>query len=401
MSDSGHNNIAIEAKNISKDFILPHDNVNSIKQVVLQPLKKKTFETQHALKNVSLEIKKGEFFGVVGKNGSGKSTLLKILAGIYNPTEGSVKINGSLVPFIELGVGLNPELTGRDNIYLNGALLGFSRSEMNGLYDEIVKFAELERFMDQKVKNYSSGMQVRLAFSIAIRARSEILLLDEVLAVGDEAFQKKCVNYFYDIKKKRQTIILVTHDMTYVERFCDRVMVLNKGEKMGIFEPGEAKRIYEDLNREKVETQEYKSKKRHKKSSSLCEFDIITLKGDKDNVIEMGQEFSINITTKTGSTKTPENVTIGLAIEDEAGTVISGPNTTNSLIRAGDSVEYSIPRNVLNTGTYNLRAVLFDENVNEEFDHIEKALTFEVVDKLNYKKDVHGKVDMLGEWRVK
>src|SRR5690606_31573026 len=153
---------------------------------------KRTYEKQQVLKNISFEIKKGEFVGIVGRNGSGKSTLLKLLAGIYSPDKGSIEVNGKLVPFIELGVGFNPELTGRENVFLNGALLGFNRKEMQAMYKDIVEFAELERFMDQKLKNYSSGMQVRLAFSIAIRAQSDILLIDEVLAVGDAAFQQKC-----------------------------------------------------------------------------------------------------------------------------------------------------------------------------------------------------------------
>src|SRR5690606_7141480 len=153
---------------------------------------RRKYEKQQVLKDINFEIKKGEFFGIVGRNGSGKSTLLKLLAGIYSPDSGHVQVNGKLVPFIELGVGFNPELTGRENVFLNGALLGFNRKEMESMYEEIVEFAELERFMDQKLKNYSSGMQVRLAFSIAIRAKADILVLDEVLAVGDEAFQKKC-----------------------------------------------------------------------------------------------------------------------------------------------------------------------------------------------------------------
>src|SRR6185312_8467854 len=186
-------------------------------------------ETQHALKDISFEVKKGEFFGIVGRNGSGKSTMLKILAGIYQPTKGGVQKSGKLVPFIELGVGFNPELSGRENVFLNGALLGFSRKEIAAMYDEIVAFAELEKFMDQKLKNYSSGMQVRLAFSIAIRAKSDILLIDEVLAVGDASFQQKCFDYFYKLKQDKRTVVFVSHDMGAVERFCDRAVLIDNG----------------------------------------------------------------------------------------------------------------------------------------------------------------------------
>jgi len=241
--------IAIKADNISKQFKLPHEKSQSIKSSFINFYRhKRGYELQQALKDVSFEVTKGEFFGIVGRNGSGKSTLLKILAGIYEPTTGSVQIDGSLTPFIELGVGFNPELTGRENVYLNGALLGFSRKDMRHMYKDIVEFSELERFMDQKLKNYSSGMQVRLAFSISIRVKSDILLLDEVLAVGDAAFQQKCVDVFAALKGKR-TIILVTHDMDHVERFCDRAMLLNNGEIVAIGDSSEVAKNYKNLNK--------------------------------------------------------------------------------------------------------------------------------------------------------
>lgn len=222
--------ISVEVKNISKTFKLPIDKSWGLKQAILNALKGiKGYTKQEVLKELNFKVKKGEFLGIVGRNGSGKSTLLKILSGIYVPDHGEVKINGSLVPFIELGVGFNPELTGKENIYLNGAMLGFSNSEMDQMYEEIVTFAELEPFMYQKLKNYSSGMQVRLAFSIAIRARGDILILDEVLAVGDAAFQEKCNEYFKNLKGE-QTVIIVTHDMNNVRRFCDRAILLEKGK---------------------------------------------------------------------------------------------------------------------------------------------------------------------------
>ena len=227
---SDNKNIVI-VKSLHKTFKLPHEQHSGIKQRIINAFKGvKGYETQKVLDDISFEIKKGEFFGIVGRNGSGKSTLLKLLSGIYVPDSGLIKINGSLTPFIELGVGFNPELTGRENVFLNGALLGFSRSEMESMYDAIVEFAEIEPFMDQKLKNYSSGMQVRLAFSIAIRADTDVLVLDEVLAVGDAAFQQKCYNYFEDLKEKKKTVILVTHDMSAVSRFCDRALFLDNGK---------------------------------------------------------------------------------------------------------------------------------------------------------------------------
>lgn len=240
--------IAISIKNISKDFLLPHRDRRAVKSFFLNPFSKSTQEKQHALNEVTFEIKKGEFFGIVGRNGSGKSTLLKCMAGVYTPDKGRIKVNGTLVPFIELGVGFNPELSGRDNVYLNGSLLGFSRRQIDSMYEEIVEFAELERFMDQKLKNYSSGMQVRLAFSIAIQAKGDILLLDEVLAVGDAAFQQKCYNYFEKLRSEGVTVILVTHSMESVERYCDRALLLESGVVQKIDTSSEIAQLYSDVN---------------------------------------------------------------------------------------------------------------------------------------------------------
>jgi ABC-2 type transport system ATP-binding protein len=233
--------LAIRVDHVRKTFKLPHEKHASVKSALIGLLGgKRGYEQLEVLKDVSFDVKKGEFFGIVGRNGSGKSTLLKMLAGIYTPTSGGLQVNGRLTPFIELGVGFNPELTGRENVFLNGALLGFNRKEMNTMYDDIVSFAELEKFMDQKLKNYSSGMQVRLAFSIAIRANTEILLLDEVLAVGDAAFQKKCFDYFMRLKREKRTVILVTHDMNAVREYCDRAVMINDGK---IISSGSAEKV--------------------------------------------------------------------------------------------------------------------------------------------------------------
>lgn len=241
------NNIAISVKNIHKSFKLPTEKSAGLKQAFFNRLRGvKGYTEQHVLNGVDFDVKKGEFLGIVGRNGSGKSTLLKVLSGIYVPEKGSVTVNGTLVPFIELGVGFNPELTGRENVYMNGAMLGFSNHEMDVMYDDIVKFAELEQFMDQKLKNYSSGMQVRLAFSIAIRAKGDILILDEVLAVGDAAFQEKCNQYFQSLHGE-QTVILVTHSMENVTRFCDRAILLEKGKIINDGAPSDVAQAYLDL----------------------------------------------------------------------------------------------------------------------------------------------------------
>lgn len=225
-------NPMITVKNIVKDFHLRRHRSNSIKHSVVNMFEKKDkgIDVHHALKGVSFDIKEGEFFGILGRNGSGKSTLLKILAQIYQPTSGSVSHRGKLVPFIELGVGFKPELTGRDNVYLNGAMLGFSTKEIDERYDEIVAFAEIEEFMNQKLKNYSSGMRVRLAFAVATHADADILLLDEVLAVGDAAFQRKCYDYFSSLKQQKKTIVFVTHSMGVAREYCDRAVLIEDGK---------------------------------------------------------------------------------------------------------------------------------------------------------------------------
>ena len=230
--------IAISIRNIHKDFILPQNKNTSLKQAAVNIVRKNNKTTQKVLDGVSFDIHKGDFFGIVGRNGSGKSTLLKLIAGVYVPTSGEIIVNGGLTPFIELGVGFNPELSGRDNVYLNGALLGYDRKQMDSMYDEIVDFAELGPFMDQKLKNYSSGMQVRLAFSIAIKAKNDILIFDEVLAVGDEAFQRKCNDYFNEIKKdKSQTVVLVTHSMDAVKRYCNKALLIKNGKVVAHGDP--------------------------------------------------------------------------------------------------------------------------------------------------------------------
>lgn len=229
---------AVKVDHVSKYFKLPTEATNSLRTALVNRFKGiKGYKEQHVLNDISFEVEKGDFFGILGRNGSGKSTLLKIISEIYVPEKGSVTIDGKMVSFIELGVGFNPELTGRENVYMNGAMLGFSTAEIDAMYDDIVDFAELHEFMNQKLKNYSSGMQVRLAFSVAIKAQGDILILDEVLAVGDEAFQRKCNDYFQERKKSGKTTILVTHDMGAVKKYCNKAVLIENGLVKAIGDP--------------------------------------------------------------------------------------------------------------------------------------------------------------------
>lgn len=289
--------IAVKINDIHKEFILPQNKNTSFKQAAVNIVRKNNKVTQKVLDGVSFDIYKGDFFGIVGRNGSGKSTLLKLIAGVYSPTSGSIDVNGGLTPFIELGVGFNPELSGRDNVYLNGALLGFTRTQMDAMYDEIVEFAELSPFMGQKLKNYSSGMQVRLAFSIAIKAKNDVLIFDEVLAVGDEAFQRKCLDVFEKYKASGQTVILVTHDMETVRKFCNRAVLIKDGKIILEGNPRKIADKYSALNQEVIDAESSKEDAIQLASHESIGLKV-TLSDSRNNTIKSinsGDNISINI----------------------------------------------------------------------------------------------------------
>lgn len=371
--------IAIKIKGVYKDFKLPHEKINSLKNVFTNSLsyirKRRTFETQHALKDIDLDIKKGEFFGIVGRNGSGKSTLLKILAGIYQPTKGKASVNGKLVPFIELGVGFNPELTGRENVYLNGALLGFSQKEVEEKYEEIVNFAELEEFMDQKLKNYSSGMQVRLAFSMAVRAKADILLIDEVLAVGDVDFQRKCFDYFKKLKLENTTVVFVSHDMDAVGEYCDRAMLIEKNQ---VIMTGNTNKVAEEYM--KLFTNVSIVNKARKSSSKRWGDESILV--DSVDVTVNEKEISIKMVNKAH--KNIDNPISGFRIRDKSGKHITGTNTKIEKVRQNKTrtgkkftVEWKFP-NLLSDGEYLVDvAVLRADNVTV-CDWWDKAAAFKI-----------------------
>lgn len=246
--------IAVKVQHVSKTFKLPTEATKSFRTTLVNRLRGiKGFTEQHVLKDINFDVYKGDFFGIVGRNGSGKSTLLKIISQIYIPEKGQVTVDGKMVSFIELGVGFNPELTGRENVYMNGAMLGFTKDEVDDMYNDIVDFAELHHFMNQKLKNYSSGMQVRLAFSVAIKAQGDVLILDEVLAVGDEAFQRKCNDYFMERKDSGKTTILVTHDMGAVKKYCNRAVLIEDGLVKAYGEPFDVANQYSVDNTETAE----------------------------------------------------------------------------------------------------------------------------------------------------
>lgn len=371
--------IVIKVDNVSKDFILPHEKINTLKGVFtsIPRLHHGSREVQHALRDINFEVKKGEFFGVVGRNGSGKSTLLKILAGIYQSTKGSVQVHGKLVPFIELGVGFNGELTGRENVYLNGAMLGFSRQEVDGMYKDIVSFAELGKFMDQKLKNYSSGMQVRLAFSMATRAKADILLVDEVLAVGDADFQRKCFNYFRTLKRNKKTVVFVSHDMSAVREYCERAILI---EKSRIVAAGDAEEVANDYARMFLEktTDGGEIAKGKRWGDGKITYDSVRVKQTDD------ARKKIIVSTEAVAHETVESPNFGFLIRNAGGSVLLG---TNSQIKhkfvdhltKGErvSVQWEFD-NILNDGMYFVEPAIVHSGT-ATADWWEEAASFEVL----------------------
>ena len=372
-------NIAISVKNVYKYFKLPHEEADSVKSLFVNPFNKsrRKFEVQHALHDISIDIKKGEFFGIVGRNGSGKSTLLKIIAGIYQPNKGSVQVNGRLVPFIELGVGFNPQLTGRENVYLNGALLGFSDKEVDNKYSNIVDFAELERFMDQKLKNYSSGMQVRLAFSVAtILAESDILLIDEVLAVGDADFQRKCFEYFKKLKKEDKTVVFVSHNMSAIREYCDRAVLIDESKVIAIGETDSVAQMYTKLFTESSDVVVGKDNNRWGTGKiTTADVDVNV----SDELISIKQ----TIVSK-GLVKSP---IVGIRVRSSNGDSITGTNTKLENIKMDDFNKgderiliWSFP-SILADGDYYVDPAIVDNDGITVHDWWDEAAKFSVMKK--------------------
>src|SRR4051794_154462 len=236
---------AIEVRNVSKSFRLLTTPVHSIKERVITAGRNQ-YEKFDALHEVSFDVEEGETIGILGHNGSGKSTLLKCIAGILAPSTGEVRLRGRIASLLELGAGFHPELTGRENVFINASFLGIPRKDVEARFDDIVGFAELEQFIDQQVKHYSSGMYVRLAFAVAVNVDPDILLVDEVLAVGDEVFQEKCIDRVEDLQREGKTILFVTHGADLARRICNRVIVLDHGDLVANGAPGESIRIFRE-----------------------------------------------------------------------------------------------------------------------------------------------------------
>lgn len=415
-------NIAIQVNNLIKTFRIPHEKISSLRGAFVGAFRKKTYEEFKALDDVSFEVKKGEFFGIIGRNGSGKSTLLKILAGIYQPDKGKVRVSGLISPFLELGIGFNPELTGRDNIYLNATVLGLTRKEIDAKFADIVKFSELERFIDQKLKNYSSGMQVRLAFSVAIHANREILLMDEVLAVGDSNFQSKCLEEFNRYKEIGKTVILVTHDIATVQRYCDRAMLLRNGKiiKIGKAEEvgnayvyenmsDEEKRMREDEKQKLIQTEEKlknmkgkeldQEEERKNKIAEITRVEFLDKNGKEKNVFQTGDDIKVKIYFKKNKLAGEINIGIGLYKDDNS--YVFGYNTQMDDYKISEDssgVNLSLKDIPLLKGNYYIKCVCFGKVEEKYYDFIGKAKTFQVFSTVNLNK-YRGVVNINHTWK--
>jgi lipopolysaccharide transport system ATP-binding protein len=418
--------IAIQVKNVSKNFKIPHEKISTLRGAFVSAFRQKTYEQFKALDDVSFEVKKGEFFGIIGRNGSGKSTLLKILANIYTAELGTVEINGRISPFLELGIGFNPELSGRDNIYLNATVLGLTEKQINQKFDDIVAFSELGRFIDQKVKNYSSGMQVRLAFSVAIHANREILLMDEVLAVGDTNFQSKCMEEFNKYKDLGKTVVLVTHDIATVQRYCDRAMLLRAGKVEMIGDPEAVgnKYIYQNMSDEEKRIFDEEQRRRRKAEKETAKVNQGKFEPPASEISNNPKEGKIAKITKvqflgeTGKTKnifkTGDNLTVrvyfqnqskarilnfGLAIYDNDSRYIFGTNTQLDKINLPKIIkngyfEVSYSRIPLKQNSYYVKVGIWGDNLTKLIDFLDKSKYFRVVQEDKYE----GMVNLEHRW---
>jgi ABC-2 type transport system ATP-binding protein len=349
----GERYAAIDVEGVNKIFRVPKQHVNTLKERALHPFRRIEVDELHALHDVSFQIAEGEFYGIAGRNGSGKSTMLKLLAGIYAADTGRIMIAGRLTPFIELGVGFNMELTALDNVVINGVMTGLSPAQAKSSFDEVIAFAELEDFLDLKLKNYSSGMQVRLAFSLMVQSDAEVLLIDEVLAVGDAAFQQKCFNEFWRLRDEGRTIVLVTHDMTTIERFCHRAMLLHQGKILVEGEPADVGARYLELN---FEHQRGREGKESASQVASVEQTWVEVEGREADSVEHGTPFTVNVLLEAHEPIERPEVHLQLTTDDGVavlGTTTKGLDDLGDRLDPGERVHLKVRvENILGAGRY-------------------------------------------------
>lgn len=367
--------IAIKVEGLSKTFRIPHEKHTSLKSTAINLFKKKGYTEFKALDDINFEIKKGEFFGIIGRNGCGKSTLLKILAGIYTADKGNIEINGKLSPFLELGVGFNPELTGSENIFLGGSILGLTREQVEKKYNKIVEFSELGEFIDMKLKNYSSGMQVRLAFSLSIHVNAEILLMDEVLAVGDTNFQSKCIEEFNSYRDQGKTVVLVTHDINTIQRYCDRAILLRKGKIEEIGAAPEVADLYTNQNMEDEEKRNIiidpiKNRADEKRKAVIEDVKVFDKNDTEKRTYISGEKIKILINYKIYD-KNLKDINFAVGIRTGEGTMVFACTTEfidTVYLKSKKSITLTIDSMNILKGEYYINILIFGKNPANQID---------------------------------
>ena len=324
--------LAVSVNGAYKTFRIPHQQYHTFKERALHPFRSQTYDAFNAMHDVSVDIRQGEFFGIVGRNGSGKSTLLKCIAGIYQLDQGTISVSGRLSPFIEVGVGFNPDLAAQDNVIVNAVMMGLTRAEARRRFDDIVAFAELEEFVDLKLKNYSSGMAVRLGFAVSTQVDADVLLVDEVLAVGDASFQQKCFEMFQRLKAEGKTILFVTHDMALVERFCDRAMLLERGKVLSIGDPHDIGLLYNQGNFGQVSPQGAEADASRRRPAEITECRV-EVDGVSVNQVAHGESFEIAFDALFN--ERVENPMFGVALRSDAGHGVLATSTQWSIPKTG------------------------------------------------------------------
>jgi ABC-type polysaccharide/polyol phosphate transport system ATPase subunit len=380
----------IAAQGVTKTFRVPEERVDTLKERALHPFRRIRHQTFPALKEISFAVQEGEFFGIAGRNGSGKSTLLKCLAGIYGVDSGRIWVNGRVSTFIELGVGFNPDLAARDNVVMNGIMMGLSPREARARYDAVIDFAELREFEELKLKNYSSGMHVRLAFSVAIQVDAQILLIDEVLAVGDAAFQQKCFDVFNRMRDERRTMVFVTHDMGSLKRFCHRALLLERGDPIYLGEPDEVADRYLEINfgrgaelaADRAHAHDEEDRQGDEEAR-IVEAWIEDEDGNRQGAVLQGQRITLNALVKFSVEV--ENPAASLYVLNEEHKAILVATTSreherSGIFRAGDSARFSFSfMNVLAPGRYNPLFTLAHRGTGlDVIDRLQGALSFVV-----------------------
>jgi ABC-type polysaccharide/polyol phosphate transport system ATPase subunit len=385
--------LAIQVKQLYKTFRVPRHRVHTLKERALHPLRRTSFDQFEVLRNIDFDVMQGEFFGIVGRNGSGKSTLLKCLAGIYKPDAGRIRLAGRLSPFIELGVGFNPDLTARDNVVINAVMMGLTPSDARARFDEIIAFAELERFVDLKLKNYSSGMQVRLAFSVMVQSDADVMLIDEVLAVGDAMFQQKCLDVFYRLRSEGKTVVLVTHEMGLVERFCHRAMMINGGDITDIGDPAEIGRAYLTENFRAHESEDFQvaAGGAVEEPVRLIDAWVSTPAGDRVDALQHGDEMLLNVALEANTYVRQPGIAIWLSNDENVRIWSAGARERDGRalrpFEQGERIEFSTQiHNPLSAGRYYLNT-----SVTRGSAGLETLLYRErVADFLSYGAELHG-----------